>query len=139
SDSPVRHAAAQAMDHHPVPLRFQFRQQPNMALAQLQLLGRRRCVIFLSFAFFNATNRSRSVWLISSCPWFSNSQGSTTSIEHFYFALLGHSHFAATSVAPALTSRLPLTRVTTAPRERLKHAQIDLSAARPSIGREHRS
>src|SRR5262249_40091349 len=62
-----------------------------------------RCVIFLSLAFFNATNRSRSAWLISSCPWVSNSPRSTTSIGHFYFAQLGHSHFAATAVSRQLT------------------------------------
>ena len=39
----------------------------------------------------------RSVSLINSCPWFSNSPGSLTSIGHFYFAQFRTFHLAATA------------------------------------------
>src|SRR5579872_1085099 len=63
-----------------------------------------RCVISFFLAFLSATSRSRSVWVISSCPsciltaW-------GLSRGHFYFAQRGHYHFAATdSTSPISTS-----------------------------------
>ncbi len=53
------------------------------------------CVINFFLAFFNATSRSRSAWFISSCPC-CTSPAWRLSIGHFYFALIGHSHFAPT-------------------------------------------
>src|SRR6266446_8874401 len=53
------------------------------------------CVISFFFAFFRATSRSRSACVINSCPS-CTSPAWMVSIGHFYFAQIGHYHFALT-------------------------------------------
>src|ERR1700730_14135297 len=53
------------------------------------------CVISFFLAFFKATSRSRSACVITSCPS-APSPAWMLSIEHFYFAQIGHYHFAPT-------------------------------------------
>jgi len=54
-----------------------------------------RCVISPYLAFFRAISRSRSRWVMVRAPC-SDPPSLTSSIGHFYLALIGHSHVAAT-------------------------------------------
>ena len=67
--SSVRRPSPQPVDYGFVPTLLQpVQQSSHLPYAQPQFLGGLRCVISFFFAFFNATSRSLSACVISSCP-----------------------------------------------------------------------
>ena len=104
-DPAVGRFAAKRMDYGRIAAPLQRPQQPPYVRSVIPIsVAASFCVISFFFAFFSVTSRSRSAWVISSCPS-CTSPASGLSIGHFYFAQIGHSHFATEQFC-ALTANL---------------------------------